>query len=372
MGIYVHIPFCRSKCYYCGFYSVASLNLKEQYINALIKEINIRQDYLGNKMVSTLYFGGGTPSYLSEIDLKNIITEIYRKWKFTENAEISIELNPEDGTMEKLTSLKELGFNRLTFGVQSFDKNVLKTVNRTHAPEHVVTAIENARRVGFNNIGIDIIIGLPGATREILMSDLQKAKELNTEHISLYIFSVDPGTVFEKLYERGKISLHTDEELYEQYMYVSDFFKNCGYEHYEISNFAKNGKYSKHNTSYWQQKPYLGLGAAAHSYNIESRQWNVSNVKKYVDSLNDSNLIFEKENLNREDKFNEYIMTRLRTMWGIDIEFIQSNYSEYYQVVSKHIQKQIDIGNIIKFNSNLRLTEDAWFISDDIFSEMFV
>lgn len=376
MGIYVHVPFCRSKCFYCGFYSVASLKLKEDYVQSIMREIEMRADYLGTRSASTLYFGGGTPSYLDAQELEMIMNKIHKTWTLDKDAECSIEMNPEDATIEKLSALRRLGFNRLTIGVQTFNAEILKSINRTHSSQQAIQAVENAYAVGFDNIGVDLIIGLPGSSFQVLEDDLKVINSLNIAHVSIYILSIDSNSVFEKMLEKKKIELHTDDDLAEQYMKVSDFLKGVGYEHYEISNFAKDSKYSRHNMSYWQQKSYIGLGPAAHSFDLKSRQWNVSNLKKYISSLDNSLekgvLDFEKEELADIDIYNEYLMTNLRTMWGIDSEFVAKEFPQWWSVTKKKIDAYCKDGLMICTAGRIRLTERAWLLSDGIFCELFV
>ena len=371
-GINVHIPVCRSKCFYCGFYSVASLHLREPYVTALCREMELRKAYLSaQETIDTLYFGGGTPSCLPEEDIEIIIHNLTCHWKLSKQIECSIELNPEDATPDKLRGLRRLGFNRLTIGVQSFNDHVLKQINRTHTVARALAAIEQAAGCGFDNIGIDLIIGLPGYTTTDLEKDLCILNSLPLSHLSVYILSIDNNSVFEKLLQKGKFKPWEDDVLAEQYLLVSDYMKNIGFEHYEISNFAKNSKYSRHNTAYWQQKRYIGLGAAAHSYDLDSRQWNISNIKTYIDTLSKDQLYFEKEILTKRDKYNEYIMTGLRTMWGVSLEVLTTEYAEFWKDVVRKKDEWIDRGFMRETDRKLRLTERGWLISEDRFSGLF-
>ena len=372
MGIYVHVPFCRNKCFYCGFYSIASLQWKEAYIQALCREMEIRQEYLPGKKNSTLYFGGGTPSYLNEDELELIVNKIRNIWCLDECTECSIEMNPEDITRKKLLFLRNLGFNRLTIGIQSFQDEILKRINRKHSGKQAVQAVELAADCGFDNVGIDLIIGLPGSTRQNLLDDLEYVKHLNIAHISVYILSIDSNSVFERLSEKGKFKSQDDDTLAEQYLLVADFLKSMGYEHYEISNFARDGKYSRHNASYWLQKPYIGLGPAAHSFDLDSRQWNIAHIKSYIESLNKYELNFEKEILTREDKYNERIMTRLRTIWGMDEETMIKDFPDYWVQGQKKIRQYCARGYAEVISGGFRLTGKGWLISDAIFSDLFV
>lgn len=371
-GIYVHIPFCRSKCFYCGFYSVATIGLKMKYINALCREIDLRSDYLSEKKIETLYFGGGTPSYLEIGELSDVMQKLELKYDFITDAERTIELNPEDISAEKLIGLHDLCFNRLSIGVQSFNDDILKRINRGHSGEEAVEAIELASKQGFTNIGMDLIIGLPGQQIDDIKRDLDIVSSLPISHLSVYILSIDSNSVFDSLTKKGKLQPDDDDVLAEKYLLVSDYLKKIGFEHYEISNFARDGKFSRHNTSYWQQKEYIGFGPSAHSYNLNSRQWNISNISSYIKSLDNNVLNFEVENLKRSEKYNEYIMTTLRTMWGADLNILRGDYHEFWMQSVENLESYIQNGSVRITGGYVRLTEKGWLISDRIFSDLFV
>ena len=373
MGIYVHIPFCRSKCFYCGFYSVVSLQWKEAYIAALCREMEWRKNYLPGSGMESLYLGGGTPSLLDKDELEIIVHKIHETWVLNSDAECSIEMNPEDVSTDKLKVLKELGFNRITIGIQSFNDELLKRINRRHTGKMAVEAVERAVNSGFQNVGIDLIIGLPGSHPESLVHDLEILNNLFVSHVSVYILSIDSNSVFEKLAEKGKFRLLDDDTLAEQYLFVCDYLKSIGFEHYEISNFAKNFKYSKHNTSYWQQQSYIGLGAAAHSYNGHSRQWNVANVKTYIESINNGILSFEQEELRLEDQYNEYCMTNFRTCWGIAPDDLARMQPFWWRETEGKIRTYISQGLMEPCpDGRIRMTERGWLLSDAVLAELFV
>lgn len=372
MGIYVHVPFCRSKCFYCGFYSVASLKLKEAYLGAIGREIDSRRDYLPEGNVRTLYFGGGTPSYLEQEDLKRIVRKLEENYSFMPRAERTIELNPEDLTREKLESIKELGFNRLSVGVQSFSDERLKQINRTHSGRQAVEGITLAASMGFDNISMDLMIGLPGQIGEELLADVDVASRLPVSHLSVYMLSIDSNTVFEFMVKQGKFKLEDEEVIAKRYQQVCERLKELGFEHYEISNFARDGKYSVHNTSYWQQKPYIGFGPSAHSYDLRSRQWNTANLKTYIDSLDSGGLSFEKEELTMVDLYNEYVMTNLRTMWGVKKERLQGDYAVFWNQVQDQLQKYLKSGDLLEERGRFRISESGWVVSDAILSDLFV
>ncbi len=372
MGIYVHIPFCRSKCIYCGFYSVASERLKEAFIGALCTEIDMRKDYTGTRHADTLYFGGGTPSCLSLSELRRVTDTLENTYCIAPETERTIEVNPEDIDAGKLEGWKALGFNRLSIGVQSFRDDLLKNIHRRHTSRQVTEGIEAAKKQGFDNISIDLIIGLPGQSMEMLQRDLTLALQLEVDHISVYMLSVDAGSVLEKQYRRGLFCPPSDDELAEKYEVVVQILKNAGYEHYEISNFARKQKYSVHNTSYWQQRPYVGFGPAAHSYNLTSRQWNISHLKNYIDGLNDGILHFEREELSEIDRYNEYVMTNFRTMWGIKGENLQREYGFAWKHFTRRLAECIENEWAVEKQGTYTLTETGWLLSDRIFSELFL
>ena len=372
MGIYVHVPFCRSKCFYCGFYSVASLTLKEAYLGAIEREIILRRGYLPRQEMNTLYFGGGTPSYLERGELERIIRKLEENYSFIPGMERTIELNPEDLMPEKLQGIKDLGFNRLSIGVQSFSDEQLKRINRTHSACQAIDGIALAAGMGFDNISMDLIIGLPGQTEEELLGDVEKASCLPIEHLSVYMLSIDPNTVFEHMVKRGEFRLEDEEVIAGRYQRVCERLKELGFEHYEISNFARNGKYSRHNTSYWQQRPYIGFGPSAHSYDLHSRQWNTANLKTYIDHLNEGTLSFEKEELKPVDLYNEYVMTGLRTMWGVEKQKLEGDYTMFWEQVRDQVLKYESSGDLVEEGGRWKISETGWVISDAILSDLFV
>ena len=372
-GIYVHIPFCRSKCYYCGFYSVASFSLKESYIAALCREMELRADYLPERRADTLYFGGGTPSCLSEGEVEVIVGNIREIWHLPDDTECTIEVNPEDVTPDKLACWKNVGFNRLSIGVQSFDDEVLKRINRRHSACQAMEAVEAARKAGFDNIGVDLIIGLPGVGQKDLEREMEIINQLDISHVSVYILSIDSNSVFEKLTQQGKFSPQEDDVLADHYLFVSDYLKSIGFEHYEISNFAKCLKYSRHNTAYWRQQPYLGLGAAAHSFDMKSRQWNVAHLSKYIESVNSGVIPMEREELDSDTTFNDIVTTALRTSDGINLNAMEQRLgTEYKDTVIAASTKHIRNGLMEISDNHLRLTSKGIFISDSIMSDLMI
>lgn len=372
MGIYVHVPFCRSKCFYCGFYSVASLKLKEAYLKAIEREVVLREGYLPGKAVNTLYFGGGTPSYLEGDEIGRILEVLEEHYDILPGAERTIELNPEDLTLDKLREIQALKFNRLSVGVQSFFDERLKQINRTHSGGQAMEGIRLAAELGFNNISMDLIIGLPGQTEKELMHDVEIANHLPIQHLSVYMLSIDSNTVFESMVKRGKFQMEDEEVSAERYGQVCRRLKELGFEHYEISNFCLKGKFSKHNTSYWQQNAYIGFGPSAHSYDLHSRQWNTANLKTYIDSLDKGFLSFDKEDLTSVDLYNEYVMTNLRTMWGINRKTMEADFSHFWRQVEPQLRRYMDRGDLLEKEGCIRISESGWVISDAILSDLFV
>ncbi len=372
MGIYVHVPFCRSKCYYCGFYSLASSSWKKEYVEALVREIRMRKNYLGGEPVRTLYFGGGTPSWLAADELEAIVAALEEHFGLGAVTEQTLEANPEDVVTEKLRLWKDLGFNRLSMGIQSFNEEVLRRMNRAHSSQQAIQAVERAARCGFENISIDLMIGFPGDDCRNWQEELKEVNYLPVSHVSVYMLSIDSNTVFEKLWRKGQFKPLDEDAMADQYLWVSGYLKSIGFEHYEISNFAKNSKYSVHNTSYWQQKKYIGFGPAAHSFDLVSRQWNVAHLKNYIDALNRGCLDFEKELLTEKDQYNEYLMTNLRTRWGISPAYLQARFPEFWKTAVSKWPLYEKNGWVRTDERRICLTEKGWLVSDELFRELFI
>lgn len=287
-GIYIHIPFCKSRCKYCDFFSTTMLEMREKYIMALVQEIEQRKNYLPTKDIYTIYFGGGTPSLMEVTQLETVLQAIYNNYNVEKGAEITLEANPGDLTAEKLQALRKMGFNRLSIGIQSFSNEMLQRIGRRHTAEQAISAVQLARDAGFNNMSIDLIYGLPGQTMENWKEEVTHAIALDVEHISAYCLSYEEGTPLTQMLHKGEI-LEIDEDIENQmYDYLVNTLKTNGLRRYEVSNFCKDNYYSQHNSSYWNNTPYIGLGAGAHSYNGLSRQWNISNLKSYIDGVIDN------------------------------------------------------------------------------------
>ena len=370
-GIYIHIPFCKQRCNYCAFYSSTLYNLREEYTDALCKELRMRRDYVSDDTIGTIYFGGGTPSTLAIEQLKKICDTIYSYYPVSESPEITIECNPDDLTPEFLSQLRTLPFNRISMGVQSFNDTQLKRLGRRHTAESARQAIMNARNAGYSNISIDLMFALPGSTAEEWQHDLDSAIALKPDHISAYNLMYEEGTPLYRALQRGDFEELGEDENVEQFGMLIKTLKGAGYRHYEISNFAISGKESLHNSSYWNDTSYIGFGAAAHSYNGTSREWNIANIMAYIEGINNSNRSFEVECLSEEERYNDAILTRLRTSDGIPIEWMKERFSAGLNAfMQRTAKKEIALGNLKEENGHLSLTEKGIFISDAVIREL--
>ncbi len=369
-GIYIHIPFCKQACSYCNFYFVTSLRRKEELLEALIKEIAQTKNYARNETINTIYIGGGTPSLLDASDIGTLIEAVSRNHQ-TELSEITLECNPDDLTATKLTELKSLqsiGLNRLSIGVQSFFDNDLRYMNRAHNSLEAISSIKNAQDHGFDTLTIDLIYGSPELTNENWIRNLEQASELKIEHLSCYALTIEPKTKLSKLIKEKKVKKPDSDKASEQFELLMQFAKEYSFNHYEISNFAKEGKIAVHNTNYWHSKKYIGIGPAAHSFDGISRKWNISNINTYINGVINNTTFSEIEILNSNDKDNEYIMTSLRTMWGCDLDKL----SEKGRENAISCLKSIDIAWYSKVNNTLILTDSGKHFADYIASELFI
>jgi oxygen-independent coproporphyrinogen-3 oxidase len=372
-GIYIHIPFCKKLCSYCDFYHIISPSDNKSFIGALLSESSIRKEYLGNEIISTIYLGGGTPSVLLPEEIETILSNIRKLFKVDENCEITIEINPDDIDDNYLAGLKDSAVNRISLGVQSWRDSDLKLMNRRHNAAQAAAALEQILKAGFENVTIDLIYGLPGMSATEWSSNLDKSFSYDIKHLSAYHLTFEPGTVFSKMKEKGILSEIEEEESNAQFNLLIDKALAAGFVHYEISNFGKPGYFSIHNSNYWKQVNYLGLGPSAHSFNGFSRQWNVRDVKKYINAVNSGSLLFEREELDRKTRFNEYVMTSLRTMWGVDLDYIEKTFDkEGYDYIVNLSGKLIDYGLMKQENNTLVLTNQGIMISDNIISELML
>lgn len=371
-GIYIHIPFCKSRCIYCGFYSTTLLNLRKEYINAVCQEMELRKDYI-REPFSTIYLGGGTPSLLDESDLKMLFNYINKVYNVDENAEITIECNPDDVTPEFASMLGRLSVNRVSMGAQTFSDNRLKLLHRRHNSSEVSRAVKLLRKAGIRNISIDLMFGFPDESLSQWQEDISAALALNVEHISAYSLMYEDGTPLWKMLENNKVK-EIDEELsLAMFKELVGRLTNAGYEHYEISNFARPGFRSRHNSSYWHQVPYIGLGAAAHSFDLKSRQWNVADLKRYIEDINNGIVPMEREELDSNTTFNDIITTALRTSDGIDLKMTETKLGvQYKNTLIACAKKHIDKGLLKISEGRLKLTDKGIFISDMIMSDLMI
>ncbi len=369
-GIYIHIPFCKQACHYCNFHFSTSLRMKEQMLEAIIKELDLQKNYLDGEKIETIYLGGGTPSLLSAKEVMGLWDAIHQHYAVEENFEFTLEANPDDLNKEKLHAFsKHTPINRLSIGIQSFFDADLKFMNRAHSADEAKRSISQAQAFGFHDISIDLIYGSPTTTHDMWDKNLERTFSLGIPHISSYCMTVEPGTALDHFVKKGRVAAVDEEKSAIQFKMLMDSSKDKGYEHYEISNFSLPGRYSRHNTSYWQRKKYLGIGPSAHSFNGHSRQWNIPNNAKYMNSISNENKVnAEKEILSSSDRYNEYIMTSLRTQWGVDIHQLSKKYKNYFIDKSSSF---VSSNHILQKESHYHLSQEGKLIADKIAMELF-
>lgn len=370
-GIYIHIPFCKQACNYCNFYFSVSTNLKQRFVAALLKEIALTTNYLETKTLDTLYIGGGTPSLLSADELKAIIDTLDQHYDLSQLKEFTLEANPDDLTAEKvkeLQTLKQFGLNRFSIGVQSFYEADLIYMNRAHNANEALSSVKRVQDAGFENMTIDLIYGTPTMNDEQWYENIVIASRLGIQHISSYALTVEPKTNLDQKIRKGKALPVDEAHSANQFAILIDQMKQQGFEQYEISNFARNGKYAIHNTNYWLGKSYLGLGPSAHSYNKVSRQWNIANNLNYINTLEQGALSFEEEILTPEQIVNEQIMTGLRTMWGFNLNNADNNLQQ--EILGS--LKTIDPAHYTLVGNTITLTDKGKFFADAIAAALFV
>ena len=370
-GIYVHIPFCRQKCYYCDFYKTVNTSLTKKFISALENEVVQRKNYLEYELIETIYFGGGTPSVLNEMELIEILDFLNLHFNVSSTAEITFEANPDDLSVEYLHEIYHKGVRRLSIGIQSFQNEFLQKMNRRHDASQAIEAVENAAKTGFTDISVDLIYGLPGLARDQWKADLKQVFQLPVQHLSAYHLTYHKGTPFYTWLKKGTLKALNENESIWQFQTLIQMAKDNGFEQYEISNFAKDKKYSKHNSSYWMGVKYLGLGPSAHSFNGISRSWNVSHIESYIKAVAAGLPYSEEEILSEINKYNEYILTRIRTIWGVSIDELKTTFGTeraiYFQ---QNIEKYI-ASDMVKQQSGIyTLTENGMFVSDEIMANL--
>lgn len=373
-GIYLHIPFCKSKCAYCNFFSLVTEKKMDDYVSALKKEIINRKSYLGDDVVKTIYFGGGTPSLLPIKYVEEILELLHENYNIISNPEVTLEINPDTIDKDKMMSLKRLGVNRMSVGIQSFNDDDLRYLGRRHDSRHALQVLDDLSGVGFDRITLDLIYGMPTLTEEKWNHNLDIFFSTGISHLSAYALTVEPKTILGQKIEKEELQEVSEEDTIRHYNILVERTKENGFEHYEISNFAKEGCRSQHNSIYWQDVKYLGLGPSAHSYDGDSRQWNVSNLTKYIQLVNaDTECYYEKEILSKEDKYNEYVMTSLRTSWGCNIDKIERDYGKSYaHNFLENIKKYLDSGIMLMKNNNFILTDEGMLFADGIAADLFV
>jgi oxygen-independent coproporphyrinogen-3 oxidase len=372
-GLYIHIPYCRQKCHYCNFYSMASGKYRELLPEALMQELALQKDYLAGKKLQTIYIGGGTPTVYPPQVIAEIIEFAKKQFEIDALAEITIEANPDDLSPDYLQQLRQTPVNRLSIGIQSFHDDNLYYLNRNHSAANAHHAIRNALAAGFDNLSIDLIYGIPGLTNEKWMENIKTVVNYNIPHISAYALTVEPGTALDKLINKKKLPPVEEQQAADQFVILMDKLIAAGYEHYEISNFSKPGQYARHNTSYWQGEPYLGIGPSAHSFDERSRQWNVSNLEAWHAGIRSRHPAFERETLTPTQQLNEYVMTSLRTMWGTDLQIIQSRFGAgFRQMVSEQAVLFQEKGLVFIIDNLITLTQKGKLFADGIAGEFFV
>lgn len=370
-GIYIHIPFCKQACHYCDFHFSTSLKKSDEMVLALAKEIILRKDEFKDEIVETIYFGGGTPSILSSLDLNHLIDEIYANYKVSDNPEITIEANPDDLTPERIVELAKSPVNRLSIGVQSFFEEDLKLMNRAHNANEAKKCLELAVQY-LDNISVDLIYGIPGLTNEKWIKNIQVLLDLNISHISSYALTVEHKTALEKMIQKGEIPALDDGVAHEQFLMLVDKLEANGFVHYELSNFGKSNYFSRNNSAYWLGKKYIGIGPSAHSYDGINRSWNVSNNSLYIKSMQENKLPSEVETLSIIDRYNEYVMTGLRTVWGVSLERIEKEFGkEYLEYLLQNAQRFLDDEKLILESDILKTTKKGKFFCDGIASDLF-
>ncbi|REH54506.1 oxygen-independent coproporphyrinogen-3 oxidase [Tenacibaculum gallaicum] len=380
-GIYLHIPFCKQACYYCDFHFSTSLKKKEELVACLVKELELRKEELQNEVIETIYFGGGTPSLLSIDELQLLIDAIHQNYIVSESPEITLEANPDDLSEEKIVQLSKTPVNRLSIGIQSFFQEDLQLMNRAHNAKEARKCLSTATG-SFDNITIDLIYGVPNMSNERWKENLQIAFDFGINHISSYALTVEPKTALDSFIKQGKYPDVEEAVAKEHFdILVAETAKN-GFVHYEISNFGKPNYFSKHNTSYWLGKKYIGIGPSAHSFNKTHRSWNVANNAKYIKVIQEGKLPLEQEKLTKKDQFNEYLMTGLRTIWGVSLEKIEEDFGEEFRKnLLKNAEKFLKQGLLVLENeveqsgSNknvLKTTEKGKFLADGLASELFI
>ncbi|MBR6286914.1 MAG: radical SAM family heme chaperone HemW [Bacteroidaceae bacterium] len=371
-GIYIHVPFCKKRCIYCDFYSTTRSEMRDRYVDALCEELRQRRDYLPGRKVSTVYFGGGTPSQLSEANINKVFVTLAENFLVEPDAEITFEANPDDMTDELADFLAQTPVNRVSMGVQSFDDSILNLLSRRHSAEQARRAVATCRKAGIGNVSIDLIYGLPGQTFEGFDADLAEAFRLEVDHLSAYALSYETGTKLWHMRRENEVSEAPEELSLEMYRLLLRRVAENGFEHYEISNFCKPGMFSRHNSAYWKGEPYLGVGASAHSFDGHSRRWNVADIDQYIIGVMEQAKFYEVEELSLVDRYNEYLQTGLRTREGVSLTAIRERFGQkLYDYCRKMIGPNLKMDRLKMETDRLFLSPGGLFVSDDVISDLF-
>ncbi|MFV8343403.1 radical SAM family heme chaperone HemW [Flavobacterium sp. XS2P39] len=370
-GIYIHIPFCKQACHYCDFHFSTSMKKKEEMVLAIAKELQLRKSEFESETVETIYFGGGTPSVLTSEEINFLIAEVYKNYAVAENPEITLEANPDDLSTERIIEVSKSKINRLSIGIQSFFEDDLKMMNRAHNSVEARKCLEEATTY-FENISLDLIYGIPGMSNERWRQNIETALSFGISHISSYALTVEPKTALNKLIQTGKIAAPKDEVAHEHFAILVETLEASDFIHYELSNFGKENYFSKNNSAYWLGKKYIGIGPSAHSYNGVYRSWNVSNNSVYLKSIQENKQPNEIEVLSTADRYNEYIMTGLRTIWGVSLDRIETEFGvDYLDYLNTQAQKFLNDDLLSIENKILKPTKKGKFLTDGIASDLF-
>lgn len=370
-GIYIHIPFCKQACHYCDFHFSTSMKKKDQLVSALAKELELRKDEFKNTTVKTIYFGGGTPSVLSNTELQFLIDAVYQNYKVLDTPEITLEANPDDLSKARIIQLSKTQINRLSIGIQSFHEKDLKLMNRAHNAKEAKDCLEIATQY-YDNISLDLIYGIPNSTNQEWLQNIKTALSFGVPHISSYALTVEPKTALANFIKKGIIDNVDDDLAHDQFYILIAQLEEAGFDHYELSNFGKKDYYSENNSAYWLGKTYIGIGPSAHSFNGESRAWNVKNNSIYINKIETGDLPIEKEKLTKNDQYNEYVMTGLRTIWGVSLKKVEIQFGKAFleyllQQANQYINKQL----LYIEDDNLKTTKKGKFLCDGIASDLF-
>ena len=372
-GIYLHVPFCKQACHYCDFHFSTNMQQRSAMVQAMEQELELQQNYLNSEEIDTIYLGGGTPSLLTESELERLIEAIYRCFSVATYPEITLEANPDDLTTDRLAAIRNARINRLSIGIQSFHEPHLRYLNRAHTANEAVRCVQQAQEAGFDNISIDLIYAIPAENHRIWQQDLAQAIAIQPRHISAYCLTIEEKTVFGRWHRQGKLRAVSDEVAAEQFEWLVDTLTDTGYDPYEVSNFCQPGAHSRHNTSYWQGKKYLGIGPSAHSYDGESRQYNVAHNAKYLQALAQGTISYERDILSRYDRINERVMTGLRTKWGCDLAKLKRLDSyDLYEENLAYIDQLIAEGKAVMQENCLILTNKGKLLADGIAEDLFL